>query len=130
MSVPLPDTVKKLLDAKAVAVVSTVMRDGSPQSSVVWATYDGDDILISTIQGRAKHRNWARDPRASVLVYDPQNVWTYVEVRGPLTMTTDGGDELIQRLSRHYTGERFTNDDGTDHVRVVVRLTPERVVTH
>jgi PPOX class probable F420-dependent enzyme len=130
MSAQLPETFRKLLDDRVVAVVSTVMADGSPQSSVVWATYDGDDVLISTIEGRAKERNWRRDPRASVLLYDPANVWTYIEVRGGLTMTTEGGDELIERLSQLYTGERFSGDDGTDHVRVVVRLTPERVITH
>jgi len=124
----LPDLARKLLDARAHVVVATLMPDGSPQTSVLWATYDGNDLLLSTIVGRAKERNWRRDPRVSVLIFDPADEDRYVEVRGTVTMTRDGGPELIERLSQLYYGERFTGDDGTDHVRVVVRVHPEHVV--
>jgi PPOX class probable F420-dependent enzyme len=127
MTVPLPATFKKLVDNRAFVTVGTVNPDGSPQTSLLWATYEGDDILLSTIKSRAKYRNWKRDPRASVLVYNPADAQRYVEVRGRVTMTTDGGPELIDRLSQIYDGTSYTGDEGTDHVRVVVRLTPERV---
>jgi PPOX class probable F420-dependent enzyme len=94
---------------------------------LLWATYDGDDILLSTIKSRAKYRNWRRDPRASVLVFDPADGQRYVEVRGHVTMTTDGGRELIDRLSQIYEGTSYTGDEGTNRVRVVVRLSPEHV---
>jgi PPOX class probable F420-dependent enzyme len=130
MSTELPELAKKLLDAKAHVVVATLMKDGGPQTSVLWAAYDGNVILLSTIVGRAKERNWKRDPRVSVLIYDAASPNSYVEVRGTVTMTKDGGPELINRLSLIYYGEPFTGDDGTDHVRVVARLTPEHVVVH
>lgn len=130
MTFELPATFKKLVDAGAVVTVGTVNPNGSPQTSILWATYDGDDILLSTIEGRQKHKNWQRDPRASVIVFDPAEVWTYVEVRGAVTMTRDGGPELIERLSQIYAGVPFTNDEGTGNVRLVVRLSPEKVVTH
>jgi len=63
-----------------------------------------------------------------VLIHDPSDPDRYVEVRGTMSMTTDGGPELINRLSMNYYGERFAGDDGTDRVRVVARLTPSRVV--
>ena len=128
MTAQLPDLARKLLDAGAHVVVATLMPDGSPQTSVLWATYDGNDLLLSTIVGRAKERNWRRDPRVSVLIFDPADEDRYVEVRGTVTMTRDGGPELIERLSQLYYGERFTGDDGTDHVRVVVRVHPEHIV--
>lgn len=117
-----------MLDARAHVVVATLMPDGSPQTSVLWATYDGDDLLLSTIVGRAKERNWRRDPRVSVLIFDAADADRYVEVRGTVTMTTDGGPELIERLSQLYYGEPFTDDEGTDRVRVVARVRPEHVV--
>jgi hypothetical protein len=43
-------------------------------------------------------------------------------------MTTENGPELIERLSQIYTGQTYTGDDGTDNVRVVVRVTPSRVI--
>jgi PPOX class probable F420-dependent enzyme len=124
----LPDKAKKLLDDANFVVVATSNTDGSPQTSVLWATYDGDDILLSTVQGRKKETNWLRDPRASVLILDRDDPDRYVEVRGTVSMTTDNGPELIERLSQIYEGQAFTGDEGTDRVRVVVRVRPHHVV--
>lgn len=125
----IPEQARAILDNPEFAVVSTIEPDGQPQSSVVWFERDGDDLLMSTVKGRRKHANLVRDPRATVLVYPKDNPYSYVELRGTVTMTEEGGRELIDRLCRSYTGgERYTYDDGTDNVRVVVRLTPDRVV--
>ena len=126
----IPDKARQILDNPEFAVVSTIEPDGQPQSSVVWFERDGDDLLLSTVMGRRKHANLVRDPRATVLVYPKDNPYSYVELRGTVTMTEEGGRELIDRLCRAYTGgERYTYDDGTDNVRVVVRLTPDKVIT-
>ena len=127
MSVQLPQGAKDLLDAATFVTLSTVRKDGSPQSTVVWAKRDGDDILVSTIIGRAKERNLRRDPRASVVFWDPATPYSFFSVNGSTTMSTDGGPELIEELSWKYDGETYTGDLGTDHVRVVVRLTPNWV---
>jgi hypothetical protein len=63
----------------------------------------------------------------SVLIHDRDNAYTYVEVRGTVTMTTDGGPELINSLSQAYTGGPYTGDDGTDNVRVVVRIDADKI---
>jgi PPOX class probable F420-dependent enzyme len=126
----LTERAKKLLDDANFVVAATNNTDGSPQTSVLWATYDGDDLLLSTIQGRKKETNWLKDPRTSVLILDRENPYSYVEVRGTVSMTTEGGPELIERLSQAYTGQSYTGDEGTDNIRVIVRVTPTRVVTH
>ncbi len=123
----LPPLLRQLLDRRAFAVLSTVNADGSPQSSVIWATHTGDEIVFSTILGRRKTRNMERDPRVSVCVYDPADPYRYVEVRGTVTMTTDGGDELIQQLSQAYDGKPFREPRPTN-VRVVCRFSPARSV--
>jgi PPOX class probable F420-dependent enzyme len=128
VDIDLPEYAKKLLDSGAHVIVATLMPDGSPQTSILWATYDGNDVLLSTIVGRAKERNWRRDPRTSVLIHDPSDPNRFVEVRGTVSMTTDGGPELINRLSLNYYGEPYTGDEGTDNVRVVARVTPTRVI--
>ena len=124
----LPEPAKKLLDDANFVVVATSNTDGSPQTSVLWATYEGDQLLLSTIQGRKKETNWLKDPRVSVLILDRDDMYSYVEVRGSVSMSTDGGPELIERLSQAYTGQSYTGDEGTDNVRVVVRVTPTHVV--
>lgn len=125
----IPDAAKTILDGREFAVLSTIEPDGQPQSSVVWFERDGDELLMSTVVGRRKHRNLVRDPRATVLVCPKDNPYTYVELRGTVSMTDEGGRALIDHLCKAYTGaDRYTYDDGTDAVRVVVRLTPSKVV--
>jgi PPOX class probable F420-dependent enzyme len=128
MTTSLPQQAKDLLDAANFVTVATLNPDGGPQTSILWATYDGEDLLLSTIVGRAKERNLRRDPRVSVLIHDKDNAYAYVEARGTVTMTTEGGPELINSLSQTYTGGRYTGDDGTDNVRVVVRVGIEHLV--
>jgi PPOX class probable F420-dependent enzyme len=104
----LPDLLTRLLDANTFVVLCTVNADGSPQSSVIWAKRDGDVIVFSTIRGRRKTRNMERDPRISLCLYDPADPYVYVEVRGAVTMTEEGGPELIEELSQRYDGTSFT----------------------
>ncbi|MFL6162866.1 MAG: PPOX class F420-dependent oxidoreductase [Jatrophihabitantaceae bacterium] len=125
----LPDDAKALLDDANFVVVATSNTDGSPQTSVLWATYDGDDLLLSTVQGRKKETNWLKDPRTSVLILDRNDPYHYVEVRGTVSMTTEDGPALIERLSQAYAGQRYAGDEGTDNIRVVVRVTPSRVIS-
>jgi len=129
VSAQLPDIAKKLLDQQVFVTVATLNPDGGPQTSVLWATYEGEDIVLSTVVGRAKERNWRRDPRVSVMIFDPATPYNYIEVRGRVELTTDGGPDLIERLSQLYVGASYTGDEGTDNVRVVARVKAERVIT-
>jgi PPOX class probable F420-dependent enzyme len=126
MTATLPENAKRLLDGPNVVVLATLNSDGSPHASPVWATRDGDDILMSTLVGRKKEQNLRGDPRATVVIVNPENPYEYVEVRGPVALETEGAGELIEKLSHEYTGGPYTND-GPDDERVVVRLTPQRV---
>ncbi|MER5639958.1 PPOX class F420-dependent oxidoreductase [Kitasatospora sp. NPDC002227] len=128
MAAQLSDRAKALLDGKTFAVITTLQPDGSPQSSVVWVKHDGDDVLFSTVEGRRKHLNMAKDARVSLLVNPPDSPYEYFEVRGEVAMTREGGRELIDEFSQKYRGEPVYGFDGPDDVRVVCRLTPRRVV--
>lgn len=125
----IPEAAKAWIDDHEFATIATIMPDGRPQLSVVWIARDGDDLLVSTVKGRRKHLNLERDPRATVLIYPRDSPYTYLEVRGTASMTEDGGVELIDRLNAAYHpgAGRYAGDDGTDNVRVVVRITPDKV---
>ncbi|ONI78820.1 PPOX class F420-dependent enzyme [Actinosynnema sp. ALI-1.44] len=123
----LPDKVKTIVDGKNFATIATINADGSPQTSVVWVGRDGDDLLVSTVKGRLKDRNLRRDPRVSITVVDHENPYNYFEARGTVTFTEEGGPELINALSHKYTGDEYTGDQGTDNVRVIVRITPAKL---
>ncbi|MEE1942288.1 PPOX class F420-dependent oxidoreductase [Streptomyces sp. TRM 70361] len=130
MAAVLSDNLKQLLDKPVFVSVATVQPDGRPQVSPVWAKRDGDAVLICTTVDRRKTRNIERDPRVSVVVQDPDSPYEYAEIRGAATLTTEGGQELIDELSVKYTGKRYADFNpaaGRDAERVVVRVTPERV---
>ncbi|WP_354641242.1 PPOX class F420-dependent oxidoreductase [Kitasatospora camelliae] len=128
MTEQLSDRAKELLDGTSFAVLATVQPDGSPQASVVWVKRDGNDILFSTLEGRRKHDNMVRDPRVSFVINPPDHPYHYLEVRGEVTMTRAGGRDLINELSRKYRHGKDYEADGPGDVRVVVRLTPRRIV--
>ncbi len=121
MGIPLRESALTLIDGKNYAVLATVNPDGSPQTSVMWVSRDGGDLLFSTVEGRVKHRNMLRDPRVSVTVIDSADPENYVELRGRVSMTVDAGRRVDTQLSWKYDGK----DPGQDRpgaVRVVVRM--------
>ncbi|MFI6725085.1 PPOX class F420-dependent oxidoreductase [Streptomyces sp. R-74717] len=131
MTAALSAELKALLDTPVFVTVATVQPDGGPQVSPVWVKRDGDDLLISTTVGRRKEKNLSRDPRVSVVVQPFDAPYTYAEIRGTATLTTEGGQELIDELSVKYTGKKyaeFNPESGADDERVVVRITPRKVV--
>jgi PPOX class probable F420-dependent enzyme len=128
VSARLPDRARALFDAPNHITVATIDPGGRPQTSLVWATTDGDDILFSTIKGRRKYANLTRDPRISALVYDPADPYTYAEVRGTATISDDPGAELIGELAIKYTGQPFGHRPGEQ--RVIVRIRPDKVVLY
>ncbi|MEU7641337.1 MULTISPECIES: PPOX class F420-dependent oxidoreductase [unclassified Streptomyces] len=131
MTATLSDQLKELLDSPVFVTVATVQPDGSPQLSPVWVKRDGDDLLISTTVGRRKERNIRRDPRVSVVLQPFDAPYTYAEIRGEASLSTEGGQELIDELSLKYTGKPYAEFNPTsvdDDQRVVVRITPRKVV--
>jgi PPOX class probable F420-dependent enzyme len=117
--------VARYFQAPVFVVLTTINPDGQPQSSVVWAKVEGDQVIISTIRGRRKCRNMERDPRVTLLAYDPKSPYHYAEPRGTVTLDEAGGNELINELSLAYDGEPFNHNP--EHVRVVVRFTAAKV---
>ncbi|MFE3071547.1 PPOX class F420-dependent oxidoreductase [Streptomyces sp. NPDC059247] len=131
MSAELSDRLKELLDSPVFVTIATIQPDGSPQVSPVWVKRDGDDVLISTTVGRRKEKNLRRDPRVTVLLQPFDSPYEYAEIRGTAELGTEGGQELIDELSLKYVGKEyreFNPDAAGDAPRVVVRITPRKVV--
>jgi PPOX class probable F420-dependent enzyme len=122
----LPDLLNTLLDGNTFFVLSTTGRNGTPQSSVIWAKREDDEIVFSTIRGRVKTRNMERNPKVSLCAFDPTDPYRYVEVQGTVSMTELGGPELIQELSIKYDGADFRESDPAN-VRVVCRIRPTKI---
>jgi PPOX class probable F420-dependent enzyme len=129
MGIRLSESACKLIDGHNYAVLATVNPDGSPHTSVMWVGRDGDDLLMSTVEGRAKHRNMLRDSRVSVTVIDSADPENYVELRGRASMIPDVGRRNDTWLSWKYDG-KDPGEDRPGAVRVVVRVEVHKVTGH
>jgi PPOX class probable F420-dependent enzyme len=130
MTTQLPDLAKTLLDRDTHVTLTTIAKDGSPHSTTMWAARDGDDVVFATVVGRAKEVHLRANNRVAVSFFDPDDPYAAVSIRGTATLATEGGTDLIQSLSQKYTGQPYTADEGTENVRVVVRVTPTKVHSH
>lgn len=125
---PLTAQARELIEGTNFAVIATINADGSPQQSVVWVRERDGDVLFSTVQGRAKYRNLARDAQVSVLVVDQADGYRYSAVRGVARFEDEHADDLIAELSLKYTGEPWVETQRRP--RVVVAITPSRVTDY
>ena len=124
----LDDATRRMVAGKNFGVLATVNPDGSPQTSVLWVGLDGDTIVISALAQRRKVRNIQRDPRVSLTITDAENAYHSVEIRGTADVVDDPDRSLSFRLTHEYIGEDPPADPaGTS--RVIIRVTPEKVVT-
>ncbi len=119
---------EKLFSKKNLVFIATVMKDGSPQVSPVWANYEDGYILVNTAEGRIKHKNILRDPRVAVSVVSKNN---------PLDMTTIRGtvEELIpdynylhaDKLTQQYMGKEHYPFKRDDEKRIILKIKPLKV---
>src|SRR5262245_21484347 len=103
MDILLNDVAREVLDGPHLAMVATSNADGRPQSSVIFVKRDGDTVVFSTIKGRLKTRNMARDPRVSLLVVDKEKN-RYIEIRGSVEITDDPKKTLVREMYDLYMG--------------------------
>jgi PPOX class probable F420-dependent enzyme len=81
------------------------MPGGQPQTTVVWCDFDGTCVRVNTMRGFRKERNMRRDPRVTLLCYDPREPLRYLEIRGVVVeMTESGALEHLDGLGQRYTG--------------------------
>ena len=132
----IPAAFRDLADCPPVAALSTLMPDGRPQTSVVWCDYDGTFVRVNTMRGFQKERNMRRDPRVTLLCYDPRKTERYLEVRGLVVdMTEDGAAEHLDRVASAYLGRpvRYFGDViearfADSETPVLCRILPTHVV--
>lgn len=102
-TVALPDALKRVLDGKAFAHLTTLDPDGTPQASAVWIMRDGDQLVLNTAEGRRKWRNLKNDPRVAISINDACDEYLNFSIQGVVTeMRTSDGVDTIDALARKY----------------------------
>lgn len=120
------ESVKRLAKGPNFATITTLMRDGAPATHVMWVDTDDEYVLMNTETGRVKYRNAQRDPRVSVCIWNEDDLYEYVEVRGVVHDFVTGPEARahIDRLSEKYTGGPYKNPIETE--RVILKIRPVR----
>ena len=124
----LPEEQRKFLDENPfVGITTTLREDGSPHTTVVWVDVMNGTVGFNTARGRAKERHLQRDPRASLLMVDPNDPYKWVAVSGRAELTEQGADRQIDKLAKKYLGKDEYPWRNPAETRVSVRITPQRV---
>lgn len=132
-SKPVSESHLDLLTQPVHAVLTTMMPDGQPQSSLVWCDYDGECACVNTTLQRQKGRNMAANPRVCLLIVDPHDTSRYIEIRGAAELVEDGAIQQLDRLTRKYTdhprfyGYVYPIEQQAQETRIICRIHATRI---
>ena len=122
--------VREFLATRCYVHLATLMADGSPQVSPVWAETDGDLIVVNSAAGRVKDRNIKRDARVALSATHPEDPFKALMIRGRVVkVTEEGAEDGIDRLARKYIGGERYEWRRPGEVRVAYYIQPETVKT-
>jgi PPOX class probable F420-dependent enzyme len=110
------------------AALTTLLPGGHPQTQVMWVDANEQHLLINTEVHRQKFRNVERDPRVTVTIWDKEDPYRFVEVRGEVVEKVKGQEarDHIDELSQKYRGKPYQPRIQSE--RVVLRIAPSRQV--
>ena len=120
--------VLELARAQNFAALTTLLPGGHPQTQVMWVDASEQHLLINTEVHRQKFRNVERDPRVTVTIWDKEDPYRFVEVRGEVVEKVKAQEarKHIDELSQKYRGKPYQTQIRSE--RVVLRIAPLRQV--
>jgi len=122
------DKVIKLFKERNLIFIATIMKDGSPQLSPVWADYENGYVFVNTAEGRLKHKNVLRDPRVAISVVDNNNPLDMTTIRGKVVdIIPDYEYEHANKLTKKYIGKDKYPFRQPGEKRIIFKILPERV---
>src|SRR5918997_6643233 len=125
-------SIRRLFEGKNFVFVSTLMDDGRPQITPTWVDLeeqDGGYILINTAVGRVKHKNVSRNPNVALAIYDQNNPYDMVSVRGKVVeqVNGDAAEKHIDKLAKKYMGLDKYPGRSAGEKRIILKIKPEKV---
>ena len=106
MNVGIPASRRDLLARSLPGVLTTMLPDGHPQSSLMWVDYDGEWACVNATRQQQKGRNMQLNPKVSLLVVDPADTGRYLQSRGDAELLEESALDHLDQLTRKYTRHR------------------------
>jgi PPOX class probable F420-dependent enzyme len=121
----LSEKIRSMAAGANFAVLTTLRADGHPASQVMWVDCDDEHVLINTEKHRRKFAHVQRDPRVTVTIWQRDDPYSYVEIRGVVEEIVDGppAREHIDRLAQRYFGRPY-DEEQIESERVILRIRP------
>ncbi len=117
-----------LLKGKNLVFIATLMKDGSPQLSPVWADYEDGFVIVNTAEGRIKHKNVLNDTRVAVSVVANENPLDMTTIRGKVVEILPDYDYVhINKLTKKYMGIENYPFRREGEKRIVFKIKPDKV---
>lgn len=128
MTTDIPVSHRDLLTRATPGVLTTMLPNGQPQSSLVWVDCDGECACVNTTRERQKGRNMRRNSKVSLLIVDPDDTSRYLQIRGDAELDEQGALVHLDRLTRkythhpHYYGYIYPREQQARETRVICRI--------
>ena len=109
----LPDELKIAIDRNAFCAMATHLNMTEIQNHLMWIDYVGENLVINTEKGRQKTFNIRSDKNISLVIFEPQAMYSSWEIRGEVQEVIDDStaNNHIDRLSNRYTGHPYNRDN-------------------
>ncbi|KEP75220.1 F420-dependent protein [Microbacterium sp. SUBG005] len=123
----IPDAQRDLLEKPHYGSLGTVRPDGTVQVNPMWFAFDGEHLLFTHTVIRQKYRNLQRNPSMSLMVFDPERPYRYIEVRGRLVdAEPDPEGAFYVFLGKRYgNAQQEAPPDRAD--RVILKMSIDKV---
>ena len=133
MTTPIPEDHIDLLARPLHGVLTTMLPDGQPQSSLVWCDFDGEFVRVNTSRERQKGKNMQANPNVSLLIVDPENTSRFLQIRGEAELVEEGALEHLDAVTRKYTahpqyyGYVFPLEKKAHETRIICRIHAKKI---
>jgi PPOX class probable F420-dependent enzyme len=122
------EKIVKLFSEQNLVFIATLMKDGSPQVSPVWANYDDGYVLVNTAEGRIKHKNVLRDPRVAVSVVSKDNPLDMTTIRGVVEeLISDYDYKHADKLTQQYMNREHYPFKQNTEKRIILKIKPHKI---
>lgn len=111
----LPDELKTAINGNAFCAMATHLNTNEIQNHLMWIDYLENGLIINTEKGRQKTYNIRNDNNISLVIFEPEAMYSSWEIRGIVEMVIDdhSANEHIDKLSNRYTGHPYNRDKDT-----------------
>jgi PPOX class probable F420-dependent enzyme len=99
-----PSDLGDLLELPLVAVLATYRPDGDVLLSPVWHEWRDGGFQVATGANDIKARHLRRDPRASIVVYEHEQPYRGIEVKGRARLLPEEPAAAVLRIAVRYLG--------------------------